>query len=87
MTDDSVHAAASGEPEVDPGEPVKELAGFEYAPSDAFLGLVRRKIQRRSTVSQVASFSWNVPKLILAEVWSALVQIVNPESGKKGQQP
>jgi hypothetical protein len=45
--------------------------------------VVRRKIQRRSTVSQVASFSWNIPKLILAEAWSALIHIIGSQSGKK----
>jgi hypothetical protein len=68
---------------IDPGEPVKELAGFEYDPSDVFWNVVRRKIQRRSTVSQVASFSWNIPKLILAEAWSALIHIIGSQSGKK----
>ncbi len=30
-----------------------------------------------------APFSWNVPKLILAEVWSALIHMIGSQSGKK----
>jgi len=62
---------------------VRELAGFEHEASDAFLAIVRSKIQRRSTVSQFAFFTWNVPKVILAEVWNALIQIIGTQNEKK----
>ena len=83
MSDDEKPVDPGNESEIDPGEPVKELAGFEYQASDRFLALVHTKIERRSTVSQFASFGWNVPKVILAEFWHALIQIVGSQGEKK----
>lgn len=83
MSDNPEYGKTEDASHMDPDEPVKELAGFEYDTSDAFWNVVRRKIQRRSTASQFASFSWNVPRLILTEVWNALAHIIGSQSGKK----
>jgi hypothetical protein len=43
--------------EVDPGEPIAELANFDHEASTGLLTRVRRAIQRRTTVAQLTSFS------------------------------
>jgi hypothetical protein len=86
MSEEPKQGEPAEESAIDPGEPVKELACFEYEASPAFLTVVRRKIHRRSAVSQLASFSWDVPKALLTELWNALVQAVGPASGKKERQ-
>jgi hypothetical protein len=83
MSEETNYGQSDGESGIDMGEPVRELAGFEHEPSGTFLAIVRSKIQRRSTVSQIASFTWNVPKVILAEFWNALVQVISPHGAKK----
>ena len=70
--------------EIDPGEPIAALAGFEQSTSAGFMMHVRRKIQRRVTTAQVASFSWEVPFLVFLELWSMLIQLLNPKDMKKG---
>jgi len=82
MTEDPEVGKAGDNSDIDLGDPVKELAGFEHEASDAFLATVRMKIQRRSTVSQFASFTWNVPKVLLAEFWSALIHIIGSHGEK-----
>ena len=71
---------------MDPGEPIKELAGWEQPTSDKFLRLVRGRIQRRSTVGQFATFSWDVPRMILGDFWITLLQALNPQDRKKKEE-
>lgn len=79
-------AASHGDNDVDPGAPVDMLADFQYAPSSSFLGRVRRSIQRRTTASQVVSFSWNVPLLVFREFWQLLAEQFFPRSAGKDHQ-
>lgn len=48
--------------------PIRGLTEQELEPSSAFMVRVRRRIHRRSTVSQLASFSWGLPKAIVTEM-------------------
>ncbi len=50
------------------GEPIRELRELARETSPEFLSRVRRKIHRRSSISNVASFSWELPKMILLEM-------------------
>ena len=75
---------ASGH-DVDPGEPIEGLVGFEHDASVDFLSRVRRAIHRRTTVAQVASFTWNVPFLVFIEFWTTLVDHLLPKSPRKDQ--
>jgi len=77
MSEDPKRGNSGDTTDIELGEPIKELAGFEHETSEAFLAIVRSKIQRRSTVSQVASFTWNVPRWILTEFWNALIHIID----------
>jgi len=51
-----------------PERPIRGLAEQELEPSPAFMVRVRRRIHRRSTVSQLASFSWALPKATITEM-------------------
>jgi hypothetical protein len=59
--------------EVDPGEPVAELARFEQDASASLLVRIRRAIQRRTAVAQLTSFSASVPLVVLKEFWLMLI--------------
>jgi hypothetical protein len=61
------------EEEVDPGEPVRELAGFEDEVSVALPGRVRGAIQRRTTAAQFTSFIFLTPFEVLKEFWFLLL--------------
>lgn len=68
----------------DLGEPIAALLNLEQDTSPSFLDRVRRGIYRRTTTSQLASFSWYLPKMILIEFWNMLIQILNPGAARKG---
>jgi len=53
--------------EIDTGEPIEMLRDFAEEPTPGFLGRIRRAIQRRALVSQVADLSWTGPVLVLLE--------------------
>jgi hypothetical protein len=85
MSDDpSIPGSRNGD-EVDPGQPIDTLSSLEYDASRNFLGRVRRRIQRRTAVSQIVSFSWNVPFIILLDFWSALADALFPKTIGKDQ--
>ena len=50
------------------GQPIRVLIDQEQEPSPHFIEQVRRKIYRRSAASQLASYSWHLPKIILMEM-------------------
>lgn len=87
MSDDTQSPNLPDPEEVDPGTPVAALAGFEEVASTGFLTRVRRKIHRRTTTAQVASFSWNVPSMVFLELWRILIQLLQVKHTTKGQQP
>ena len=58
---------------IDPGEPVKELAGFQEEMLVGLVARVRRSIYRRTATAHVTSFWWSTPLLILSEFWTVLV--------------
>ena len=63
---------ARGE-EIDAGEPVTELAGFEHDVSARLMSRIRHAIQRRTTAAQVTSFAFDLPLVVLKELWLMLV--------------
>ncbi len=54
------------------GEPIQVLFDQELEPSSEFMGKIRRRIYRRTAASQLASYSWHLPKLILIEMLSLM---------------
>ena len=71
--------------EEEPGPPIQVLAGAEHPVSDEFIGRVRRTIFRRTAVSQLASYSWHIPKLILMEMASMFGHILKASANNKEQ--
>jgi len=59
--------------QVDPGEPVTELAGFEHDVSARFMSRIRQAIQRRTTAAQLTSFAFDLPLVVLKELWLMMV--------------
>lgn len=83
MSDGAATPNSHREEDVDPGVPIDTLASFEYEASTNFLGRIRRAIQRRTAASQVVSFSWDIPFLILIEFWLTLANQLFPQSPRK----
>jgi hypothetical protein len=72
--------------EVDPGEPVALLAGFEQDTSSDLLTRIRRAILRRTAAAQLTTFSWNAPLLVMKEFWLLLMEQFTPKgTGKDGR--
>jgi hypothetical protein len=59
--------------EVDAGEPITELAGFEHDVSARFMSRIRHAIQRRTTAVQFTSFALDLPLVVLKEFWLMLI--------------
>lgn len=77
---------APGVPESgpDPGEPIRALPGQERDTSPDFIDRIRRRIYRRATASQVASYSWNLPGLVLLEMLGLFGHLLRA-SGRTGK--
>ena len=68
------------------GERIRPLADLGQDVSPEFLGIVRKKISRRTAANHMVSFSWNLPKVILLEMVMLISQFVSgPERGKLGE--
>ncbi len=67
----------------DPGQPIAILKEAAIAPSTDFIGRVRRKIHRRTTASQLATYSWHMPKVVLLEMVGVFGHIVKMSATKK----
>jgi hypothetical protein len=72
MSDEPENSEIGDANEIDPGEPISALAGFEHDVSRGLVKRIRRTIIVRKTVGQLASFSVDVPLLVLREFWSIL---------------
>jgi hypothetical protein len=75
-------------PDEDPrlGEPIAALNLLEQNAPAGFFGKIRKKILRRVATSQLASFSWQLPRVISIELLTMFVQILGGfRSRKKGE--
>jgi hypothetical protein len=72
MSDEPENSEMRDADEIDPGEPISALAGFEHDVSRDLAKRILRTIIVRKTVGQLASFSVDVPLLVLREFWSIL---------------
>ena len=55
-------------PDIDPGEPVAELAGLAEPPSSGFLGRIRRGIQLKVLASDVMELAFSASWRFLQEI-------------------
>ena len=69
--------------EIDPGEPLAELARFEHDVSNDFLRRIRRSVQRRTTTRHLASFVVSIPLALLREFWTILTGRPDPPGMRK----
>jgi hypothetical protein len=74
---------AEGENEIDPGEPIPQLANFEHQASGRLLERIRRAIQRRSAVAQLTAFTASVPLVVFKELWLILIEQLGPKKARK----
>jgi hypothetical protein len=65
--------------------PIRGLADLESDVSASFRAKVWRTIQRRTTVSQYANFSWTLPGVIFLEFLTVLVHLFSVADGKRGK--
>lgn len=65
------------------GQPVVILKEQELETSLDFAGKVRRSIHRRSTASQLATYSWNLPILALVELGRLVSHFIEAFGTKK----
>jgi len=73
-------------PDEDPqaGEPITELKELERETSAFFVRGVRRKIHRRTTTSQLLSFSWQMPGMAFAALGNMVVHILSALTIRRG---
>jgi hypothetical protein len=64
-------------------EPIRELRDQERETKPDFLARVRNRIQRRTAAAQIASYSWNAPRLVLVEMASMLHYIFRMVGGDR----
>lgn len=83
---DSITSGGHGPDDDGLDEPIRELMDLERETTPGFLSRVRRKIYRRTAVSQVATFSWHLPKVIMVEMVDMLGHILNALSTRKGSE-
>jgi hypothetical protein len=62
---------------------IAELMEQESDTHADFLAKVRNKIHRRTAASQLASYTWHMPKVVLIEMVSVLSYVFTAISGKK----
>ncbi|MBL8176221.1 MAG: hypothetical protein JNK48_16200 [Bryobacterales bacterium] len=67
----------------DAGEPIELLQGQQHEASAEFLARVRKKIHRRAAASQVATFSWHMPRAALLGMAELLGHVAQSLTGRK----
>ncbi len=74
-------------PDEDPqtGEPIAELKELERDTSAFFLTGVRGKIHRRTTTSQLLSFSWQMPGMAFAALGNMVIHLLSAFTIRKGE--
>lgn len=70
------------EGEIDPGEPIPELATLGVSPGRDFMGRLRRKIGRRELTADVVGFSTGSPVTVFMEF---LALIFDGLAGRKAR--
>lgn len=66
-----------------PGTPIDLLRSQEEEPDPDFIAGIRRKIHRRAVTAQFATYSWQMPKLVLTEVASVFGYVIRSLASNK----
>jgi hypothetical protein len=83
MSDDPEDSEMQDSGEIDPGEPIAALAGFEHDTTNDLVVRSRHTIQLRTTVGQLTSFSVSTPLVVLRELWLILGNQLDPVGTRK----
>jgi hypothetical protein len=65
-----------------PDDPLRVLRDQERETSTDFVAKVRRRIERRTAASQVAAYSWHLPKVVLVEMSGLIRHLIVAVGGK-----
>jgi hypothetical protein len=68
------------------GEEAEAIAFLTEQEADTapdFIARVRNKIHRRTAASQIVSYSWHLPRVVVLEMISVLSHVFTVFSGKK----
>ena len=82
MNSDELNPADASGFDAETEDPIDVLREQELNTSSNFLARVRNKIHRRTAASQVASYSWNVPRVVVLELASILNYMFTAFIGK-----
>ena len=66
-----------------PDRPIRVLRDHEHETGPDFMARVRRKIDRRTTAGQFASYTWHLPKTVVFELTGILGFLFSSISGKR----
>ncbi len=83
MSDDPMDSGSNNAEEIDPGEPIAVLAGFEHDVSTGLVARIRRTIGRRTTAAQVTNFAFDMPFAIFKEFWLVVMELLNTQKTGK----
>lgn len=74
------------EDDVDPGEPIAELADFREQASGDLLGRIRRSLQRRSLSSQLMTLSWGGVGEVFQELLELIYSFIEPRENRRDEE-
>lgn len=77
------HGGAEAD-DIDPGEPVAQLAELGQVPTSGFLAGIRRRIQRRYLVADASELSWSGVSFLLLEFMKVFFQLFQPARDAEG---
>ena len=84
MSEQPPRSRALADEDPQAGEPIAELRELEQETSPLFARGVRLKIHRRTTASQLLSFSWQMPGMAFAALGHMVIHIVSALTARKG---
>ncbi|MDH3665238.1 MAG: hypothetical protein OEU92_35355 [Alphaproteobacteria bacterium] len=70
--------------DIDPGEPVAQLAGLGQTPTRGFFSGIRRRIERRYLVADASEFSWSGVSFIMLEFMKVFFQLFQTARDAEG---
>lgn len=74
--------------DVDPGEPVGEIARLHFDPDPEFVRRIRRSIERRDLASNVVQVTMFVPVHMAIEFLRAIAEVFESwKHGQRGERP
>lgn len=83
MSNGPIHSNRDDTQDVDPGEPIAVLAGFEHDVRAGFFERIRRAIGRRTSAAHITLFIFDMPAAVLKEFWLIVMGLFDPGKSRK----